>query len=98
MKKTILILLAICIAPLCYAQPFQKGKTAVNVGIGLGTSLGGLGESRAAISDADDHGLWENGGSGNMSFGGYLGDAAYGYNDLGYPDKWDYDVAGDSGA
>ncbi|SRR5690554_3254997 len=98
MKKTILILLAICIAPLCYAQPFQKGKTAVNVGIGLGTSLGGLGESRPAISASVDHGLWEIGGSGNISLGGYLGNTGYRYTDLGYTDKWNYVVAGVRGA
>lgn len=51
MKKTILILLAIFIASVTYAQPFQKGKTAANVGIGLGTALGyGVSVLNAGVS------------------------------------------------
>ncbi|HEY1010284.1 MAG TPA: hypothetical protein VGE58_09245 [Daejeonella sp.] len=98
MKKTILILLAILIASITYAQPFQKGTTAANVGIGLGTALGGLGKSRPAISASVDHGLWEIGGPGVISLGGYLGNTGYKYTDLGYTAKWNYVVAGVRGA
>lgn len=41
MKKSIIISIAIFIAATAQAQPFQKGTTAANLGIGLGTALGG---------------------------------------------------------
>lgn len=98
MKTTILILLALFIASGAYAQPFQKGTTAANVGIGLGTALGGLGKARPAISASVDHGVWDIGGPGVISLGGYIGNTGYKYTDLGYTAKWNYTIVGVRGA
>ncbi|SFS89552.1 hypothetical protein [Sphingobacterium wenxiniae] len=98
MKKSIFILVAIFIAVAAHAQPFQKGTTTANVGIGLGTALGGLGKARPAISASLDHGLWEVGGPGVISMGGYIGNTGYKYTDAGYTAKWNYIIAGVRGA
>ncbi len=98
MKKSIFILVAIFTATLAYAQPFQKGTTTANVGIGVGTALGGLGKVRPAISVSLDHGLWEIGGPGVISLGGYVGNTGYKYSTSGYTAKWNYIVAGVRGA
>lgn len=98
MKRTIFILLAVLISSGTYAQQFQKGTTAVNAGIGLGTALGGLGKARPAISVSLDHGLWDVGGPGVISMGAYIGNTGYKYTDLGYSAKWNYIIAGVRGA
>ena len=98
MKKAIMICLAVTMATIVQAQPFQQGTTTANVGIGLGTALGGLGKARPAISVSVDHGFWEVGGPGVISLGGYVGNTGYKYTALGYTAKWNYIVAGVRGA
>ncbi|WP_028296948.1 hypothetical protein [Olivibacter sitiensis] len=98
MKKIIFSLLAIFMTTAASAQPFQKGTTAANIGIGLGTALGGLGNARPAISLSLDHGVWDAGGPGVISLGGYVGNTGYKYTDLGYTAKWNYVVVGARGA
>lgn len=98
MKKAIFILLAAFIAVSVNAQPFQKETTAANVGIGLGTALGGLGKARPAIGVSVDHGFWDIGGPGVISLGGYVGNTGYKYTDAGYTAKWNYIVVGARGA
>jgi len=98
MKKAILILAAVCITVMTYAQSFQQGTTAINAGIGIGTALGGLGSARPAISLSLDHGKWAVGGPGVISLGGYLGNTGYKYTDAGYTAKWNYYVVGVRGA
>lgn len=98
MKKAIFILMAVVMATLANAQPFQKGTTAVNAGIGLGTALGGLGTARPAISASLDRGIWELGGPGVISLGGYVGNTGYKYTDMGYTAKWNYVIVGIRGA
>ena len=99
MKKAILILFAVVgMATLANAQPFQNGTTTVNAGIGLGTALGGLGKARPAISVSLDHGLWDIGGPGVISLGGYVGNTGYKYTSAGYTAKWNYVVVGVRGA
>lgn len=98
MKKSIFIILAIFIAVTAQAQPFQKGTTAANVGIGLGTALGGLGNARPAISASIDHGVWDVGGPGVISLGGYVGNTGYKYTSGNYTYKWNYIVVGARGA
>lgn len=97
MKRTIFTLLAIFIASVAHAQQFQKGTTAANVGIGLGTALGGMGKARLAISASIDHGMWDIGGPGVVSLGGFVGTTGYKYSDLGYTAKWNYVVVGARG-
>ena len=98
MKKTIFTLLAVIVATVAFGQSFQQGTTAGNVGIGLGTALGGLGNARPAISVSLDKGIWEVGGPGVISLGGYLGNTGYKYSDMGYTAKWNYIVVGARGA
>lgn len=98
MKKSIFILLAIFVAAAAQAQPFQKRTTTANVGIGLGTALGGLGKARPAISASIDHGVWDVGGPGVISLGGYVGNTGYKYTSGNYTYKWNYMVVGARGA
>lgn len=98
MKKSIIISIAIFIAAAAQAQPFQKGTTAANLGIGLGTALGGLGKARPALSASFDKGMWDIGGPGVISLGGYIGNTGYKYSSLGYNAKWNYTIVGVRGA
>lgn len=98
MKKAIFILLAICVTIAAHAQSFQNGTTVANVGIGLGTALGGLGTARPAISASLDKGIWDVGGPGVISLGGYVGNVGYKYTNTGYTAKWNYIVVGARGA
>jgi len=98
MKKSIFILLTILIAVAAEAQPFQKGTTTANIGVGLGTALGGLGKARPAISTSIDHGVWDIGGPGVISLGGYVGNTGYKYARGNYTYKWNYMVVGARGA
>ncbi|MBL1407619.1 hypothetical protein [Sphingobacterium faecale] len=98
MKRTIFILWAICIATWAQAQSFQKETIAINAGIGLGTALGGLGKARPAISASVDYGVWDIGGPGVISLGGYVGNTGYRYSSGAYTAKWNYVVIGARGA
>lgn len=98
MKKTILILIAVLGISIVQAQPFQEGTTMGNLGIGLGTGLGGLGKARPAISLSVDHGAWAIGGPGVISIGGYIGNTGYKYTSGGYTAKWNYFIIGARGA
>ena len=98
MKKTIFIFLAMMFALAAHSQQVQVGTTTANLGVGLGTALGGLGTARPAISAAVDYGVWDVGGPGVVSLGGYVGNTGYKYNDLGYTAKWNYTTIGVRGA
>lgn len=98
MKKIILITaVTLLINSPIFAQQFQLGTSAVNLGIGFGTALGGMGTGRPAISASFEHGLWE-AGPGVISLGGYVGNTGYNYSSEGYTQKWNYTVVGARGA
>lgn len=94
MKKAILIFALCFVVALAQAQPFQKGSSVINAGVGFGTNLGGLGNSRPAINLSYEHGKWETGGPGVISLGGYLGNTGYSYKSGGFSQKWNYNVVG----
>ncbi|MEQ7801943.1 hypothetical protein ABDJ41_19260 [Pedobacter sp. ASV1-7] len=98
MKKTIILFTLILFANLAFAQTFQKGTNIINAGIGLGGNLGGLGDSRPAISASFEHGKWDIGGPGVISIGGYIGNTGYSYKNVGYTQKWNYTIIGARGA
>lgn len=101
MKKSLIILLSIVSIFFCaqtQAQAFQKGTTSLNAGVGVGTALGGYGKLRPAISISADHGIWEVGGPGVVSLGGYVGTTGYKYSDSSYNAKWNYIIVGVRGA
>ena len=77
MKKVVFILALAVTAMGAKAQVFEKGTNMVNVGVGFGTALGGLGTARPAISASYEHGLWDIGGPGVISLGGYIGNTGY---------------------
>ena len=98
MKKILLLFAFALTVSAAHAQSFQKGTTAFNAGIGIGTALGGYGTARPAISLSADHGIWETGGPGIISLGGYVGNTGYKYSGAGYDSKWNYFIIGVRGA
>lgn len=101
MKKSFIVFLSFVSILFCaetQAQAFQKGTTALNAGVGVGTALGGYGKVSPAISLSVDHGIWEVGGPGVVSLGGYVGTTGYKYSDSSYNAKWNYIIVGVRGA
>lgn len=80
-----------------YAQQFQTGTGAANLGVGFGTALNGLSTGRPAISVSYERGLW-NAGPGVISLGGYVGNTGFTYKAQDYTQKWNYTVVGARGA
>ena len=83
------------------AQAFQKGTNVVSLGIGLGSSLLSYsGSSQTpAISANFERGIWDIGGPGVVSLGGYIGYKGYSYDgsySSGYKwsEKWNYTIVG----
>lgn len=101
MKRVFTIL--ICLAMMqtgSYAQSFFKGSNVISAGIGLGGSLGSFsyGSQSPAISVQYERGVWEIGGPGVISLGGYAGIKSYTFSgqagDFRYSQKWNYTVIG----
>ena len=82
------------------AQEFQKGTNVVSAGIGLGSSmLSYSGTSQSpGISLQYERGVWDVGGPGVISLGGYAGFKGYKYSGkystYSYEQKWNYTVIG----
>lgn len=94
MKKIIFILGLVFITCTVSAQSFLRGTDIINIGIGFGSNLGGLGDSRPALSASFEHGQWEVGGPGVISIGGYIGNTGYRYESSDYSQKWNYTIIG----
>ena len=93
MRKLIFTLTFAFVAMMSQAQVFEQGTNMINVGIGFGSNLGsgGLGGgARPAISASYERGVWEVGGPGVISLGGYIGNT--GYSSGGF--KMDYTIIG----
>lgn len=95
-KMMFLTVMALVAFSTAYGQQFQVGSNAVNVGVGFGTALSGLGTGRPAISASYEHGLWE-AGPGVIALGAYAGITGYTYKSAGYTQKWNYTVIGARG-
>lgn len=82
------------------AQSFQKGTNVLSADIGIGSSLGSLGNSPSpAISVNFEHGAWPAGDDGVISIGGYAGRKSFSYNynygrNYSYSQKWSYTIIG----
>jgi hypothetical protein len=82
------------------AQVFQKGSNMIGLGVGLGSSLGSFsyGSNSPALSLQYEKGVWDIGGPGVVSLGGYLGFKNYKYSgesgDFSYSEKWNYTIIG----
>lgn len=112
MKKIVTILFLNAIISTVNAQesPFQKGTNVISAGIGIGSSIGsGYTNSTQSpgISVQFEHGVWDIGGPGVISLGGYAGIKSfkydYGTTGYHYPEgyynysitqKWSYTVIG----
>jgi len=97
MKKIVFILgLSIVTATVSYGQNFVKGTNIVSAGIGIGSSLGGFsyGSQTPALGLNYERGVWEVGGPGVISLGGYAGRKSFKYSGPGYTQKWGYTIIG----
>ncbi|MGB7393107.1 MAG: hypothetical protein WA913_01810 [Pricia sp.] len=106
MKKTILKLAVAAIGLLTVhtvsAQEFNQGTNVINAGFGIGGSFSPIGSANAGLglSASYERGIWEVGGPGVISLGGYLGTTAYD-GDLGFGNDdfdWRYYILGFRGA
>jgi hypothetical protein len=83
-----------------HAQQFQKGTNVLSAGIGLGSSiLSYSGASQSpALSLQYERGIWDVGGPGVISLGGYVGYKGYSYSggesNYTYSESWHYTVVG----
>ncbi|PZX46447.1 hypothetical protein [Algoriphagus chordae] len=98
MKKFIIIfMLALCLPFIGSAQEFQKGSKVISLGLGLGSSVGHdltYGSQIPTISAQYEQGVWDIGGPGVISLGGYIGFKSYSNNaDIG-KSKWNYTLVG----
>lgn len=96
MKKFIILLVTLAAYTASDAQQFVKGTNMLSAGIGLGSSLGGFsyGSQSPALSIQYERGVWEIGGPGVISLGGYAGRKSYKYSGSGYTEKWGYTIIG----
>lgn len=96
MKRLVILLIALTGYSVSNAQQFVKGTNMLSPGIGLGSSLGGFsyGSQTPALSIQYERGIWEIGGPGVISLGGYVGRKSYKYSGSGYTQKWGYTIIG----
>ena len=101
MKSKMLLLMSLTgLAMSVNAQRFVKGTNIVSAGIGLGSSiLSYSGTSQTpALSLQYEKGIWDMGGPGVISLGGYVGYKGYKYTGkfdaYNYSQKWHYTVIG----
>lgn len=101
MKKIVCLLLILTgTTTILSAQSFQKGTNVISLGVGLGSSiLNYSGSSQTpALSLQYEKGVWEIGGPGVISLGGYVGFKGYKYSgtmgSYKWDEKWNYTVIG----
>ncbi len=75
------------------AQSFQKGTSAVNLGVSIGNACSSLGNGRPAINFSFEHALWD-AGLGVISLGGFAENVGYKYQSSNYSQKWNFIVIG----
>ncbi len=100
MKKRnyLIMVLVMFLANTTYAQVFEKGTNAVNLGIGIGGNYGIWGSASASpnFNASYEKGIWEVGGPGVISLGGFIGHKSYRIKDIDW--KWNYTTIGVRGA
>jgi len=96
MKKLLLLVTISALVFTARAQEFQKGTNIISAGVGLGSSiLSYSGTSQTpALSLQYERGVWDIGGPGVISLGGYVGYKGYSYSATDYSEKWHYTVLG----
>lgn len=96
MKKLIFLLVALAATATLHAQQFVQGTNVISAGVGIGSSLGSFtyGSQTPALSLQYERGVWEVGGPGIISLGGYVGRKSYKDAGSGYTQKWGYTIIG----
>ena len=100
MKKLLMLVAVAGLVLSVRAQEFVKGTNIVSAGIGLGSSiLSYSGASQTpALSLQYERGVWDIGGPGVVSLGGYIGYKGYSSSgkagSFSYDQKWHYTVVG----
>lgn len=101
MKKHLTILMGFLLLATiaAQAQAFEKGSKVIAAGVGIGSSLGSSAySSTPGISIQYEQGIWEAGGPGVVSLGGYVGFKNFGHESsfLGFTSssKWNYTIVG----
>jgi hypothetical protein len=101
MKKAALVLfIAIISVSTTHAQFFEKGTNVISAGVGLGGHFGSFsyGSQTPGFSLQYERGVWDIGGPGVISLGGYVGTKGYKYSgDYGgyhFSQKWNYTIIG----
>lgn len=93
MKKSVIYLVFFLFtAPMVMAQEFNVGTNVITAGVGFGGNYG-LNYSpneNVGLGFSYERGIWDIGGPGVISLGGYLGFKSYDY------DYYDYDVHRDA--
>ncbi len=98
MKKSIIYLVFfVFTAPWVAAQEFNAGTNVISAGIGFGGhyDLYASPSQSPGFSFAYERGIWDIGGPGVISLGGYLGFKSYKYSS---GNKWNYTIIGFRGA
>lgn len=101
MKKLVLLFsIVFLLAFNSQAQEFESENNVINVGIGIGGDFGNFLTSSVSpgISVSYERGIWDIGGPGVISLGGYLSTKGYRYKNQGLDSKWSYTTLGFRGA
>lgn len=95
-------LILLMVSSVLTAQEFNKGTNVINAGIGIGGNFnyGSFGTSSQGLglNASYERGIWEIGGPGVISLGGYFGTKTYKYDYFGGNEKWTYTIVGVRGA
>ncbi len=100
-KNIAFVLTLVFFSALCYSQSaFVKGTNLIKAGIGLGSSILNYSGSTQTpgLSAQFERGVWEFGGPGVVSLGGYIGTKSFKYHYsstyIDYTAKWNYTIVG----
>ena len=101
MKRIALVLfIATLFTTTTRAQFFEKGTNVVSADVGLGGHFGSYtyGSQTPGLSVQYERGIWDVGGPGVISLGGYAGIKSYKYSGSSggyhFDEKWNYTVIG----
>ncbi len=101
MKKSVFYLaFFLFTAPMVMAQEFNVGTNVITAGVGFGGSYDYYGSPAQSpgFSFTYERGIWDIGGPGVISLGGYLGFKTYKYGSYYDNAKWNYTIIGVRGA
>jgi hypothetical protein len=97
MKKIITGLFLVFMLNNAFAQGnFEVGSNVLGLGIGIGNTYGnlGYGSQSPGIAVHYEHGMWEVGGPGVISLGGYIAYKSFSNDNSIYSTSWKYTVIG----